>query len=81
MAASPPASATCVEIEDEVHKRMMQLEAHLLQEAAEASTSREWGKGSSPEERPQCPNWSVALQATRETETHEASAMEEKASR
>lgn len=55
--------ATFVEIEDEIHKRMMQLEAQLLQEAAEASSSREWGKGSSPEERPQCPKCAVALQA------------------
>jgi len=55
--------ATCVEIEDEIHQRMMQLEAHLLQEAAEASASRAWGKESSQEERPQCPNCAVALQA------------------
>lgn len=55
--------ATFVEIEDEVHKRMMQLEAHLLQEAAEASTSREWGKGTPAEERPHCPHCAVALQA------------------
>jgi hypothetical protein len=55
--------ATFVEIEDEVHKRMMQLEAQLLQEAAQASASREWGKRSEPAERPQCPNCAVALQA------------------
>ena len=55
--------ATFVEIEEEIHKRMMQLEAHLLQEAAEASVSREWGKGSSAEERPHCPNCGMALQA------------------
>ncbi|GAC1646227.1 MAG: hypothetical protein NVS4B12_12990 [Ktedonobacteraceae bacterium] len=55
--------ATFVEIEDEVHKRVMQLEAHLLQEAAEASTSREWGKESSAEDRPHCPKCAVVLQA------------------
>lgn len=55
--------ATFVEIEDEVHQRMMQLEAHLLQEAAEASGSRDWGKASSPEQRPRCPKCAVALQA------------------
>jgi ribosomal protein S27AE len=55
--------ATFVEIEDEIHQRMMQLEAHLLQEAAEASTSRDWGKASEPEDRPQCPKCAVALQA------------------
>lgn len=55
--------ATFVEIEDEVHQRMMQLEAHLLQEAAEASASRDWGKASSPEQRPRCPKCAVALQA------------------
>jgi hypothetical protein len=55
--------ATFVEIEDEIHKRMIQLEAQLLQEAACASPSREWGKGSEPAERPQCPTCKMALQA------------------
>src|SRR5258708_34894012 len=55
--------ASFVEIEDEGNKRMIQLEAQLLQEAAEASTSREWGKDSSAEERPHCPTCGVALQA------------------
>jgi hypothetical protein len=64
--------ATFVEIEDEIHQRMMQLEAHLLQEAAEASASREWGKASSPEDRPQCPNCAVARPRARETEAHPA---------
>lgn len=36
--------ATFVEIEDEVHRRMMQLEAQLLQDAAQESSSRAWGK-------------------------------------
>jgi hypothetical protein len=38
--------ATYVQIEDEVHKRVMHLEARLIQEAAEGSPSREWGRGS-----------------------------------
>lgn len=38
--------ATYVEIEDEVHKRMMQLEAQIIQDAALESPSREWGRGS-----------------------------------
>lgn len=54
--------ATFVEIEDEVHKRMMQLEAHVLQDAAEASSSRAWSKGSS-EAAPLCPTCAVPLQA------------------
>ena len=45
--------ATFVEIEDEVHKRMMQLEAQVLQEAAQESSSREWG-GAPSEEQPRC---------------------------
>jgi hypothetical protein len=64
--------ATFVEIEDEIHQRLMQLEAHLLQEAAEASASREWGKASEPEERPQCPNCAVARPRARETAAHPA---------
>jgi hypothetical protein len=54
--------ATYVEIEDEVHKRMMQLEAQLIQEAALESPSREWGKGSGAEAA-QCPKCAVSLQA------------------
>src|SRR5450755_1134766 len=38
--------ATYVEIEDEVHKQMMQLEARLIEGAVEESPSREWGRGS-----------------------------------
>ena len=62
--------ATFVEIEDEVHQRMMQLEAHLLQEAAQASASREWGKGTSPEERPPVPEVCGGSPSPRETEAH-----------
>ena len=54
--------ATFVEIEDEVHRQMMQLEAHLLQDAAQASASRTWGKETSGE-APRCPVCQVRLQA------------------
>jgi RNase P subunit RPR2 len=54
--------ATYVQIEDEVHKRVMQLEARLIQEAAEESPSREWGRGSE-HEAPLCPKCATALQA------------------
>jgi hypothetical protein len=54
--------ATYVQIEDEVHKRMMLLEARLIQEAAEASPSREWGRGSGVDAA-QCPKCAVPLQA------------------
>lgn len=54
--------ATFVEIEDEVHRRMMQLEAHVLQDAAQDSGSREWGRRSS-QEPPLCPKCRVSLQA------------------
>jgi hypothetical protein len=54
--------ATFVEIEDEVHKRMMQLEAQVLQEAAQESSCREWG-GALGKEHPRCPNCALPLQA------------------
>ena len=54
--------ATFVEIEEEVHRRMVQLEAQLLQDAAEESESREWGRGSA-HEAPECPQWHVPLWA------------------
>ena len=54
--------ATFVEIEDEVHKRMMQLEAQVLQEAAQESSSREWG-GPLSEDHPRCPKCAVPLKA------------------
>jgi RNase P subunit RPR2 len=41
--------ATYVQIEDEVHKRLMQLEARLIESAVEQSQSREWGRGSERE--------------------------------
>jgi RNase P subunit RPR2 len=54
--------ATYVQIEDEVHKRVMQLEARLIQEAAEESPSREWGRRSE-HEAPLCPKCAIPLQA------------------
>ena len=54
--------ATFVEIEDEVHKRMMQLEAQVLQEAAQESSSREWSRESG-EEPPRCPTCGEPVQA------------------
>jgi len=54
--------ATFVEIEDEVHRRMMQLEAQLLQDAAQESASREWGKDTG-REAPRCLTCGVPLQA------------------
>jgi hypothetical protein len=54
--------ATFVEIEDEVHQRMMQLEAQVLQEAAQERSSREWG-GALSEDQPRCPKCQVPLKA------------------
>jgi RNase P subunit RPR2 len=54
--------ATYIQIEDEVHKRVMQLEARLIQEAAEESPSREWGRRSE-HEAALCPKCGTPLQA------------------
>lgn len=54
--------ATLREIEDEVHRRMSRLEARLIQDTAQASTSRTWS-GASPQERPSCPVCGTPLQA------------------
>jgi len=54
--------ATYVQIEDEVHKRLMQLEAKLIENAAEESPSQEWGRGSE-HEAPLCPKCATPLQA------------------
>jgi hypothetical protein len=54
--------ATFVEIEDEVHRRLMQLEAQLLQDVAQESSSQAWGKESG-EAAPRCPTCQVPLQA------------------
>jgi hypothetical protein len=54
--------ATYVQIEDEVHKRLMQLEARLIESAVEESPSREWGRGSGVDAS-LCPTCEVPLQA------------------
>src|SRR5215469_12159588 len=54
--------ATYVEIEDEVHRRLMQLEAQVLQDAAQASESREWGH-TSGRTGPVCPSCGIPLEA------------------
>ena len=54
--------ATFVEIEAEVHRRLMQLEAQVLQDAAQASASREWGHISG-QTGPVCPTCGIPLQA------------------
>src|SRR5215472_3783408 len=53
--------ATYVQIEDEVHKRLMQLEARLIENTVEQSPSREWGKGSE-QEAALCPKCATPLQ-------------------
>jgi RNase P subunit RPR2 len=55
-------TATFVEIEEEVHQRLMQLEALVLQDAAEASASREWGR-SSGQQAVLCSDCAAPLQA------------------
>jgi hypothetical protein len=54
--------ATFREIEDEVHRRMSRLEAQLIQDTAQQSTSRAWS-GASPQERPTCPVCDTPLHA------------------
>ena len=54
--------ATYVQIEEQVHKQVMQLEALLIQQAAEASPSREWGRGSAADAA-LCPKCATPLQA------------------
>jgi hypothetical protein len=54
--------ATFREIEHAVHERTTRLEAQLLQDTAQASTSGEWS-GKEEEERPHCPVCGTALQA------------------
>ena len=54
--------ATFREIEDEVHRRMSRLEAQLIQDTAQQSTSRAWS-GASPQERPTCPVCGTPLHA------------------
>ncbi len=54
--------AKYVEIEDEVHRRMVQLEARIIEKAAEASPSREWGRKLN-KPAPHCPKCGVSLHA------------------
>jgi NADH pyrophosphatase NudC (nudix superfamily) len=54
--------AKFVEIEEVVHQRMMELEAQILQEAAQASASREWTRQSG-HSAPTCPTCGKPLQA------------------
>jgi YgiT-type zinc finger domain-containing protein len=54
--------ATFREIKHEVHQRMSRLEAQILQDTTQQSSSREWS-GASEQERPQCPVCGSALQA------------------
>lgn len=54
--------ATFREIEHAVHERTTRLEAHLLEDTAQASASREWS-GKEEQERPPCPVCGTALQA------------------
>ena len=55
-------TATFVEIEDEIHRRMMELEAQVLQDAAQASASCTWGQEPG-QPAPLCPTCAVPLQA------------------
>ncbi len=54
--------ATVREIEEEVHARMSRLEAQMIQDTAEQSTSREWS-GTGKQERPRCPVCQTPLHA------------------
>jgi DNA-directed RNA polymerase subunit RPC12/RpoP len=54
--------ATYIQIEDEVHRRLMQLEASMIQDAAQESPSRIWG-GDSGQEAVRCPRCDVPLHA------------------
>lgn len=54
--------ATFREIEEEIHARMSRLEAQLIQDTAQESTSRAWS-GKSKQERPTCPVCQTPLHA------------------
>src|SRR5258705_13300647 len=54
--------ATMREIEIEARKRVSRLEAHLIEESALTSKSKEWA-GNELEERPHCPNCGEPLVA------------------
>ncbi|GHO56258.1 hypothetical protein [Ktedonobacter robiniae] len=55
-------AATFVGIEEEVHTRLMELEAYILQDAASTSKNREWDN-STVTPAPLCPTCAVPLQA------------------
>jgi hypothetical protein len=55
-------TVTFVEIEDQIHRRMMQLEAQLLQDAAQESSCQAWGKETGAA-APRCPTCQVPLHA------------------
>ena len=54
--------ATFREIEEEVHKRMNRLEARMIQDTAQESSSREWS-GTDKDKRPTCPVCQTPLQS------------------
>jgi hypothetical protein len=54
--------ATVVDSEDEVHRRMMQVEAHLVQDVAQERSRRVWGKDTGGE-APRCLTSQVPLPA------------------
>lgn len=64
-------TATFVDIEEQVHRRLMELEAYVLQEAASASERQAWGL-SSDTPAPLCPTCAVPLQARGESERYTA---------
>ncbi len=72
--------ATFREIEDEVHVRISRLEAQLIQDTAQQSTSRSWS-GASPQERPTCPVCKVPLHATPESDNASCKEREDSKSR
>ena len=53
--------ATLREIEEEVHSRMRRLEAQMIQDTAQQSTSQMWSQASL-QERPTCPICRTPLQ-------------------
>ena len=69
--------ATYVQIEDEVHKRLMHLEARLIEGAIEESPSREWGRGSE-QEAALCPTCAAPWAAHEATTSGSCKEMEGK---
>jgi hypothetical protein len=69
--------ATYVEIEDEVHKRLMQLEAQIIEGAVQESPSREWGGGSG-HKAALCPKCAVPWAAHEANKSGPCKEMEDK---